>query len=230
MYEFQYLRPEPLRGLARQVRLRDALKPLLALTAPLRWGSNRRAAKLLMAFSRAERSSFYDLLAAANAASSLTRRAAYLSHAVDEARHALMFALRAKELDAEVGHDPGQASADFEHLFDTLGESRFVAFVHHGEKRGRARLSYYRDEVKDPKTRAMLDAILVDEARHEAYTADLLTEMDAWPLVKRVRLWEAGRQWLRAGSMLSTGLFAVCMRILYFLSLPLALGIKWRRS
>ena len=127
-----------------------------------------------------------------------------------------MFTLRAKELDPLI--DEGHS--DFEHLYERLGEDRFIAFVHHGEKRGRVRLGYYRDEV-DHKTRAMLDAILVDEAQHEAYTAG-----QPWNPV----WWEARRTWLRAGNLIATAVFVVLMRLLYLIAFPIALVIKWQRS
>lgn len=51
---------------------------------------------MLLAFARAERSSLYDMMEAANSTSDIGRKAQYLAHAVDEARHAKMFTLRAR--------------------------------------------------------------------------------------------------------------------------------------
>lgn len=214
------------------------MRVLLArLTARLRWSSPRRAAKLLMAFARAERSSYYDLIAAARLCSEPARRALYLRHACDESRHALMFTLRAEQLAADVAADPHEQHADFEHLFERLGEERFLAFVHAGERRGRAQLAMYRDELArrgDDKSRALLDAVLGDEARHEQYTreqlAQLVGERAVGSTLLRAQAWELARGWLRAGSAVSSLLFAAGMRVLYLLLFPLALVVRARTA
>jgi hypothetical protein len=212
------------------------MRVLLArLTTRLRWSSPHRAAKLLMAFARAERSSYYDLIAAARLCSNPARRALYLRHACDESRHALMFTLRAEQLAADVAADPHEQHADFEHLYERLGETRFLAFVHTGERRGRAQLSMYRDELArrgDDKSRALLDAVLVDEARHEQYTreqlAQVIGEHAVTAALVRARGWELARSWLRAGRTASSLLFAAGMGALYLLLLPLALVVRAR--
>jgi rubrerythrin len=188
-----------------------------------------------MAFARAERSSYYDLIAAARLCSDPARRALYLRHASDESRHALMFTLRAEQLAADVAADPHEQHADFEHLFERLGEERFLAFVYAGERRGRAQLSMYRDELArrgDDKSRALLDAVLVDEARHEQYTREQLTQLVGEPAVptalRRARGWELARGWLRAGRAVSSLLFGAGMRVLYLSLFPLALVVRAR--
>ena len=203
---------------------------LARLTRPLRWSSPRAAARLFMAFARAERSSYYDMMAAAEQSPELTRRAQYLLHANDEQRHALMFTLHAQSLDAAVGGDPREQRADFERLFEKLGEHAFLAFVHCGELRGRRQLALYRDELAalgDDKGRALLDAVLVDEARHEHYTRQLLLELlkneaAVRSALRRARLWELTRSWLRAGRAVGAGLFTLGMRATYLLLFPLA--------
>ena len=189
-----------------------------------------------MAFARAERSSYYDLMVAAHESPSAARRASYLAHAIDEARHAHIFTLRAEELCPEVARDPRQRFADFEQLYQRLGETRFVAFVHLGELRGRARLSAFRDEHGrrgDHKTRALLDAILRDEARHCDYTSALLAELSPERTrteLLRARSWELGRIWLRQGAVISHALFALSMRFFYFVLFPLALFLRAGRA
>lgn len=202
------------------------------LTKPLRWRSPRATARMLMAFARAERSSFFDMMEAANGTKDLSRRAAYLRHAVDENRHAQMFSLRALELDPSLAFDDAVARADFEHLFTRLGEVRFLAFVHLGEKRGRAQMQLFRDELAgfegsaraDTKTKALLDAVMRDEVRHETYTVELLTGLaPAAKELRSARFWELRRGWLRLGAGTSGVLFTVLMSVIYLLLAPLAL-------
>lgn len=208
---------------------------LAALSRPLRWRSRRATARMLLAFARAERSSHFDMMEAANRTLDPARQALYLRHAVDEARHGEMFTLRALELWPALAAEEALHRADFEHLFSRLGESRFIAFVHHGERRGRAQMLRYRDELKalegtpraDPKTRALLDAVLVDEARHEAYSAELMAVLGTTALPARA--WELWRSWRRAGAALTGLLFTAAMSALYLLLFPLALAERLRR-
>lgn len=192
---------------------------------------------MLMAFARAERSSFFDMMEAANRTEDAARRAAYLRHAVDENRHAQMFALRARELAPSLAFDDSLARADFEHLFSRLGEARFLAFVHQGERRARAQLRLFRDELAslegtpraDPKTKALLDAVLVDEARHEAYTLELLAGVaPVGATLRRVGAWSLLRTWRRAGAASSGLVFTALMSLLYLLLAPLALVERLR--
>jgi len=192
---------------------------------------------MLMAFARAERSSFFDMMEAANTTSDLKRRAQYLRHAVDENRHAQMFSLRALELDPSLAFDDTLARADFEHLFTRLGEARFLAFVHLGEKRARAQMVMFRDELAgfegttraDPKTKALLDAVMADEAEHEAYTKELLSTLSqASNELTGARFWELRRGWLRLGAASSGFVFKVVMWAIYVALAPLALLERWR--
>ena len=215
-----------------------SLRVLLArLTRRLRWQNPARAALLLLAFARAERSSHYDLLAAAKSCKDERRRGRYLLHASDEARHASMFALRAQQLAPEV---LGSATvrADFEQLFERLGELGFLAFVHLGELRGRRQLSLYRDELAhrgDDRSRALFDAVLVDEARHEQYTAEELllvagSERAAARALWRARVWQGWRSWRRLGRQVAGVTFGLCMQLVFLCLLPLALLERARRA
>jgi hypothetical protein len=204
------------------------------MTGWLRWSNPQRAARLLNAFARAERSSHYDMLSAANRCSDVARRALYLTHARDEALHAQMFRLRATELQ---GGAAEPLRADFEDLFERLGELRFLAFVHLGELRGLRQLSLFRDELKtrgDHKTRALFDAILRDEAQHATYTREQLlrvagSEGEATRALAWARAWELWRSWRRLGSALAVLLFNLAMRIVYFCLAPLA-WVERRRA
>jgi hypothetical protein len=191
---------------------------------------------MLLAFARAERSSFYDMMEAANATADLPRKAQYVAHAVDEARHAKMFTLRALELDPSRATDPSLFHSDFEHLFTRLGEARFIAFVHLGERRGRAQMQLFRDELQalegtpraDPKTRALLDAVMRDELQHERYSLALTRTLGG--SLTRARAWELKRGWLRAGAAVSGLVFTLLMSVLYLLLFPLALLERSRRA
>ncbi|MEY4580404.1 MAG: hypothetical protein RL701_5107, partial [Pseudomonadota bacterium] len=198
-------------------------------TGRLRWSNPRRAARLLLAFARAERSSHYDMLAAANGCISITRRALYLAHARDEALHAQLFMLRAREL-ASAALPAGEPQPDFEHLFEQLGELRFLAFVHAGEVRGQRQLTLYRDELAargDHKSRALFDAVLRDEAQHVQYTQEQLqlvagSERELQRALLFARSWELWRSWRRLGRTLATVVFNAAMYVVYVCLAPLA--------
>lgn len=209
---------------------------LARLSAGLRWSTPRRSARLLLQLARAERASYYDLMAAARLCPDVTRQAAYLRHAIDENRHALMFGLRAEQLDPGSARAGREQRVDFEQLYARLGEPRFLAFVHLGERRGRRQLQLYRDELHargDERGRAMLDAVLVDEARHEASTAQALrgllgSEHEVRRALWLARAWELARGMRRAGRGLGNALFLAGMWLLYLLLWPLALLLRWR--
>jgi hypothetical protein len=189
---------------------------------------------MLLAFARAERSSFYDMMEAANSTSDVGRKAQYLAHAVDEARHAKMFTLRALELDPSRATDPALFQSDFEHLFTRLSEARFMAFVHVGERRGRAQMQLFRDELQalegtkraDQKTKALLDAVMKDEVNHESYSLELTRTLGG--SITGAHAWELRRSWLRAGSAVTGFVFTALMSVIYLLLFPLALLEKAR--
>jgi hypothetical protein len=212
---------------------------LARMTTWLRWSNPRRAANLLLAFARAERSSHYDMLSAANRCSDVTRRALYLAHARDEALHAEMFALRAYELYGESDKLAAPPlRADFEDLFERLGELHFLAFVHLGEVRGLGQLTLYRDELKargDKRTRALLDAILRDEQQHARYTREQLLHVAGSESALRrallvARSWELWRAWRRRGSALAVMVFLGAMHVLFWCLAPLAWIEQRKRS
>lgn len=208
---------------------------LVALSRPLRWRSPRSTARMLVRFAEVERASFYDLMAAANRTTDPQRRAQYLAHALDERRHADAFAARAVALDPDLRADPRLAQTSFEGLFDQMGERRFLAFVHHGERRGVAQMRQYRRELAalagtrraDPETLALFDAVIADEDQHEAYTHALCRELGA-SSVSAVTF-EFGRAWRRAGRSLAEAVFTGVTMALYVLLAPLA-WIERRRA
>jgi hypothetical protein len=213
------------------------LRPLLArLVDPLVWRRPRRAARLLMSFARAEEGSRLDLLAAARLTPSPERRVLYLRHALDEGRHATVFARRSAELAAQAGLDPpGSKAADIDDLYQRLGELGFVAFVHRGERRGRLQFEAHRDYFArrgDERMRAVFEGVLVDERRHEAYTEDLLRTLAGSARAARralgaAALWEAWRSWRRLGRGLASRTYAVLMAGLYLVLAPVGLVVRW---
>jgi rubrerythrin len=208
---------------------------LARLVRPFRWRSPRTTARMLLDFAKAERSSFYDMMEAANASADVDRKAQYVAHAVDEARHAKMFTLRALELDPSRVSDASLFHADFEHLFTTLGEARFISFVHLGERRGRAQMQLFRDELQalegtpraDTKTRALLDAVMRDEVQHESYSLALSQQLGG--SLAGARFWELRRGWLRAGAAVAGLVYTALMSVLYLALFPLALVEKSRK-
>ena len=111
-----------------------------------------------------------------------------------------------------------------------------MAFVHLGEHRGRAQMQLFRDELQalegtpraDPKTRALLDAVMRDEVQHEAYSLALTKTLGG--SLGGARAWELRRGWLRAGAAVTGLVFTALTSVLYLLLFPLALIEKRRRA
>lgn len=158
------------------------------------------------------------------------RRAAYLTHASDEAHHARMFQLAAQAL-AREGQSLAPLKADAEDLFAQLGERRFLAFLYHAERRGRHRFELYSDLFErrgDSKRQALFHRIAGDERRHEQEAWRLLvsvagSEKGARREVRRARAWEAWRAWRRAGRTIAECTYTLSVTTLYLLLFPLAL-------
>ena len=211
---------------------------LARLTAPVAFATRGGAARKLFGFALTEKASMLDLRQAASLTASPTRGALYLRHALDEERHAQMFARRADELRRAAGVDHfGEPRADSEALFQRLGEAAFLAFVHRGERRGRQQFEGYRDHFAargDGKTRALFEALLDDERRHEAYSRALLVELSggerqARRLLRRSIAWEGLRRWRRAGRSIAHAAYVLLMGALYLTLAPLALFVRVRR-
>jgi len=193
---------------------------------------------MLHAFARAEQGSLIDLLQAARMTDSPERRTLYVRHALDEARHAHMFAQAAATARAQAGlHGLGDPRADTEQLFERLGETGFLAFVHHSERRGRMQFEGYRDHFAragNGRLRALFETILTDERRHEEYSWELLVDVSggearARRALARARRWELWRGWRRLGRFLADRFFLCAAIALYVLIAPLGLAFRWRR-
>ena len=209
-----------------------------ALLAPLAWRAPGHAARMLHGFARAEQGSAVDLLAAANLSPSPARRALYLRHALDEQRHAGLFARRSAELrEGEARAPLGPVHADTEQLFERLGEVGFLAFVHLGEARGLAQFEAHIRTCRalgDERSAALLEAVCVDEERHERYSGELLAELcggsrAARRAVRKARLWEAWRMWRRAGRWVAARVYGALMLVVFVAAAPLSLLVRIAR-
>lgn len=202
--------------------LTDALNPLV-----WRWPGND-AAKFYR-FSFTEYSSVLDLTLAARLTPSTERASQYLRHLQDELKHTHIFLNRANKLRTQSGKKPLPApDADYENLFERLGEEQFLAFVHLGEKRGCMQFtSYARYFARkgDTHTSGIFTAVLEDENHHMQYTYDLLQQLCGSPqktktALRKAHLWEARRSWMRNGKSLTAKLFFLIVLSVYPLLLP----------
>lgn len=185
---------------------------LTRLMAPWTW---RDRGARFAAFARAELSSRYDLLEAANLTADPARAAQLLQHAADEARHARLFHSRAREL--------GQTAplrADTEHLYETLGEARFFAFVHQGEARACEQFDVWIRHLEPGRDRAALEAVRPDEERHRAYSIALAAPASS------IAAFRARRAWMRAGQPMAGAVYRALATVLYLLLAPLAYAVR----
>ena len=202
---------------------------------PIVWRLPGHDAWKLYSFALAEQSSLLDLLSAARLTSSVERRALYIRHGMDEARHALIYSHRSAELRRSRGKDSyGSLHADYENLFENMGEVKFLAFVHRGEQRGRRRFEGHRDffgRRGDDRMRAMFEGVLQDERRHESYTRELLVELcggeaKAKAELRRSAAWEAWRTWRRAGRFVAVNVYTLLMTVVYLALAPFSLLVR----
>lgn len=206
--------------------LRSTLTDLLN---PIVWNLPGNAAAKFHRFSLTEYSSVLDLTLAANLTDSDQRASQYLRHLQDELKHTSIFLNRANKLRTENGKKlyPFPRS-DYENLFEVLGEKRFLAFVHIGEKRGCMQFTSYASyfvKKGDEYTSSIFTAVLKDETFHMDYTRELLvavcgSEAEAQKELRRARLWEKRRDWMRAGRALTGSLFVVISLLVYPFLLP----------
>ncbi|MBC7793984.1 MAG: ferritin-like domain-containing protein [Clostridia bacterium] len=235
------MRCRRLRGLAADQRLFGrtmSLRGIISwLTSLVVWRSAAHTARKLYGFALAEQGSAIDLSMAAQLCTDAERAATYLQHAMDESRHAVMFSRRAGEFQVARGMPSyGAPRADVDHLFESLGELRFVAFVHRGERRARTQFNVYQryfETHDDAKTAAIFARVLDDEREHERYTWKLLIRLSGSEAAARRELrrsvrWEATRTWLRYGRAFSRRVFTVGMWLLYIVVAPLALLVRVR--
>lgn len=153
----------------------------LKVVSPLAWSRAGAERRFLASFSETERGSAVDMLAAAELTQRRDLRRKYFIHALDETRHARLFARRASEFGAE--RVRARAALDDANtlqahgivggrsLFERYGELEFLAFVHRSEALAVEQFGVYRDlDLLDDKTDAMLQNILRDEHFHVGYS------------------------------------------------------------
>ena len=195
--------------------------------------------RLLRAFSLAEQGSFFDMVAAAELTDDPRMRRRYLEHALDEARHSILFRQRVAALSAGGGDRAQAATAEAnlltEHgivggqtLFERLGELEFLAFVYIAERDAVEQFNVYLDHnLPDPDTRDMLRDILRDEHFHVSYSRAALERLRTQGRDREVRwaLWRVqGRRlregWLRLSRDLGRTVTSLWMVLLYLLAVP----------
>jgi hypothetical protein len=167
-------------------------------------------------FAQAELSSRYDMLAAANLTNDPERAAAFLRHASDEARHARAFHMRAKDLGFA-----RELDADFDHLYERLGEHDFIAFVHRGESRALRQFAVWRRWLGEGRDKDVIESVLPDENRHAAYTGEWCTS------TRRAAIWEARHSWIRSGRALTGTIYTLITSVVYLTLAPLALWVRF---
>lgn len=210
---------------------------LLSLISGVVWRLPGRASKKLYGFAQAEAGSRLTLELAARQTTDHRRRALYLAHAAEEGRHARVFFASARRNALREGRSPPPSlRADGEDLFRSLGEAGFLAFLHHGEQRGRRRFELYRDlflRLGDRRKARLFTALVRDEKGHEDYAwrelSALVGERQARRALLRVRTWEAWRAWRRIGRHIAELLYRVAMSVLFVTLLPLAMLVRFRR-
>jgi hypothetical protein len=210
----------------------------LTLISEVSWRLPGWPRRLMTSFSHTEAGSAMDMLAAAERTERPDLRRKYFLHALDEARHAILFRTRAAELAG-----PARARADAaiddagylrEHgivagrtLFERLGELEFLTFVYVAEADAVEQFDVYRARrLPDPDTDRMLGRILKDEAFHVSYSRAELERYrregrgrEVTAAVWRVRgrrVWEA---WLRSSRGMGAVVTSVWLVALYGLVL-----------
>jgi len=194
--------------------------------------------RLLTAFSQAERGSFYDMLAAAEATDKPDLRRKYFEHALQESNHHALFKeriaalgggkTRAERAAEEAGYLNDSGIVGGVTLYERLGELDFLAFVHVAEAQALEQFHVYCDrELPDPDTIHMLRTIMPDEKFHLTYTLRELKRRAKqgeerevkWALfkVRWRRAWEA---WLRFARDFGHFMSTLWLSLIYGLLVP----------
>ena len=174
---------------------------------------------------------------AANLTADPTRAAAYLAHGRDELRHLRMFSLRASQLaDASGSTAPAWVRSDSSALFQTLGETDFLAFITQGERRAVRRFEHIEralNQLGDTRTANIFKAIQPDEVRHTDYTRTFLegitTPNQVSQARNRVWRWDLFTQYRRLGRNMAWWITQTGLAVLYLLCAPLALWTRFMR-
>ncbi len=170
---------------------------------------------------------------AAARANSPERCAIYLDQALEEQRHARLFSKRAAELRGRAGAE-SIVSTDAEDLFNQLGEIRFLAFLHHGERRAVVEFAHYQaafSNAGDAQTAALFAEIVAEERHHQDYPIELIGTLTNDPkaatrAARFVTTWEAWRSFRRLGRFIAERIYNVCMWCLFPLLALLSLWVR----
>ncbi len=204
----------------------------LTVASEVSWRLPGRPQRLLAAFALAERGSMLDMLAAVEATDRRELRKKYFLHALDEGRHALVFAERVRALG-----QLGRAEAAIEDsgklveagivggrtLFERLGEPEFLTFVYVAEADAVEQFRVYLDRgLPDTRTQDELRGILKEETFHVSYSRAEVDRyrkeglpVDWWATRLRLRrLWEG---WLRFSRDFGAVMSAFWLGVLYLL-------------
>ncbi len=200
----------------------------------LTFGSQLRTARLLYGFSRTEAQSQLELWRAVQLCPDDERRALYLRHAIDEARHAQAFAAHAARLALAAGGDETAGiAAGAEDLFERRGEPRFLALVHRGERRGRLQFEVYARLLRrrgDDELAQLFEQLVHDELQHEAYTARLLRDLVGRTRARRALRWaeraDAWSAFRRHGRRVASLVYSVSMLLVYVALTPYAVTFR----
>lgn len=204
--------------------------------APLAWASPGRTMRRLHAFALAEHGSQMMLRTAALRTRDPERKAHYLRGALDEGRHTRLFLDQTSRLARELGRVAPPPPRDAEDsLFDALGEARFLAFLHHGERRAEQQFRIHRDHALlrgHGELAACFEQVLEDEAGHEGRAFELLcamlgSERCAHREIAAARRWEILFALRRSLRRQFDRLFVLGLWLVYPLLLPQALIARW---
>lgn len=149
---------------------------------------------------------------------------------LDEARHSRMLIARSAEMRSEAGLPAlGFPIADSRNLFDTFGESRFLALVHRRQKRAARQFAFCAQwfrEQGDGNSTAIFAAIAEDDQRQERFMYEQLIKLaghkQARAELRAVAAGEAWTTWRRMGTFAAGTVYNLSMLAMYFVLGPLA--------
>jgi len=223
-----------------KVNLRLVGRPLVdRLLQPIHWwvwsDPNRRALKL-GGFSATEADSGRDMAQAAESTSDPVLRRLYIRHALDEQKHSVWFASRARAILGSL--DEGAARSTFQANWFSPGErglddldvtreseASLLAFLFLSERKGARRFLVYKDVLRsDPDTRGMFVEIITDEAFHTNYTYAQLRRVAPkayWLHILWARLGILWKAYLRLAAAIAGVMGGILLTVQYFTLLPL---------
>jgi len=179
-----------------------------------------------------------DMLAAAEETTSAELRRKFFQHALDEQKHARLFAQRATSLAGarsraravldDANYIRSHDVRPVESRYSELGDLRFMAFVWLAELRGAQQLDVYAELLAgDPESVGIFQEIAQDERSHIAYSRrelDRLVQDGHGKSVSRAlliaRLSRLRDGWLRAMRRIGELMASCWLLAVYFLILP----------